>query len=86
MTLGRLYWLVFIKKEYGNSVSDYTNNNNIKTAFYGFLGNKGAIIIKFKIYDFSFIIINFHLIPGVNKLETRNKDLDYKYNNICENI
>ena len=85
ITLGGMYSLIFIKNEHKDFISDYSNNY-IKTGFYGFIGNKGAISIKFKIYNFSFFIINCHLIPGENKIEYRNKDVNYIYNNISENI
>ena len=85
ITLGGIYLIIFIKNEHKNFVSDYSNNY-IKTGFFGFLGNKGAVSIKFKIYNFSFIIINCHLIPGTDKMVYRNNDLIYIYKNICENI
>ena len=85
ITLGGIYLLIFIKNKHKNFVSNYSNNY-IKTGFYGYLGNKGAVSIKFKIYDFTFIIINCHLKPGTDKFQKRNDDIEYIFKNICEKM
>jgi len=46
--------------------------DRIKTGFGGNVGNKGAVCIRFDIYDTSICAINAHLESGKSKVEIRN--------------
>jgi hypothetical protein len=64
--------LVFVKSFILPSISQI-EESQIATGFGGFLGNKGAAVVRFRLYGRSVCIIGCHLTPHPENLEKRNK-------------
>ena len=70
-TLFQMVCIIFIKKKFKPLVTNIETNKK-GMGFAGIIGNKGGVIISFKILNFNFIFINCHLAPKVFKVLERN--------------
>ena len=70
-TLFQMVCIIFIKKKFKSLVTNIETNKK-GMGFAGIIGNKGGVIISFKILNFNFIFINCHLAPKVFKVLERN--------------
>ena len=53
----------------------------IKTGLKGSAGNKGAVIVRFKLDDTSILLMNCHLMSGKNKGSKRTEELNFIFEN-----
>jgi hypothetical protein len=53
----------------------------IKTGMGGSAGNKGAVIVRFKLDDTSIALVNCHLQSGNNKGSLRTDEINYIFDN-----
>ena len=53
----------------------------IKTGLKGSAGNKGAVIVRFKLDDTSILLMNCHLMSGKNKGSKRTGELNFIFEN-----
>ena len=53
----------------------------IKTGLKGSTGNKGAVIVRFKLDDTSILLMNCHLMSGKNKGLKRTEELNFIFEN-----
>ena len=53
----------------------------IKTGLGGGTGNKGAVIVRFKVDDTSIMLLNCHLVSGKNKGVKRTDELNHIFEN-----
>ena len=60
ITLGGIHLIIFVKVKYKDLVTNY-RSEYVKTGWYGFLGNKGAVGISFKLFNLTFLFVNNHL-------------------------
>ena len=65
---------VFISHRLSLLVSDLSTET-VATGFKGMMGNKGAVMIKFKLLDQELLFINCHLHSGLNGVSNRNSDI-----------
>lgn len=84
VTLGPLHLIIFIKNELIKDKRNiqFIGSNFIKTGFYGFIANKGANYIWFKLFNIKFLFINCHLSAFKKKHHIRIQH----YNTITNNI
>lgn len=85
ITLGGIHLIIFVKAKYKDLITNY-RNEYVKTGWYGFLGNKGAIGISFKLFNLTFLFINNHLTHGREYFIERNDEFDYIKKNIHPKI
>jgi hypothetical protein len=53
----------------------------IKTGLGGSSGNKGAVIVRFKLDDTSIALVNCHLMSGKNKGSKRTDEINFILDN-----
>lgn len=57
----------------------------IKTGLGGSSGNKGAVIVRFKLDDTTIALINCHLMSGKNKGSKRTDEINFIFDNAFKN-
>nr|BBA30634.1 Pc29, similar to salivary inositol polyphosphate 5-phosphatase [Panstrongylus chinai] len=65
---------VYVRIKYKVTLSKEKDATTVKTGVKGFSGNKGAVIIKFKLNELSYCVVNSHLPAHDEKLEERIDD------------
>lgn len=68
----QMFLLVFVKQDL-YCLIDEINVNSKAMGFAGVIGNKGGMVINFKLAGYDFSIINCHLAPKPHKVLERNK-------------
>ncbi|ROW09119.1 hypothetical protein VPNG_05705 [Cytospora leucostoma] len=69
-----LFTCVFVKADVRDRISSLSTAE-VKRGMGGLHGNKGAIIIRFKIDDTSLCFFNCHLAAGQSQVQSRNNDI-----------
>lgn len=62
--------LIYVKKQLISTITNI-DSEVIKTGFEGHVGNKGACLIRFQIYDTEISVCDCHLEAGNKKLKRR---------------
>lgn len=57
----------------------------IKTGLGGSSGNKGAVIVRFKLDDTTVALVNCHLMCGKNKGSKRTDEINFIFDNAFKN-
>ena len=57
----------------------------IKTGLGGSSGNKGAVIVRFRLDDTNIMLMNCHLMSGRNKGNKRTEELNFIFDNAFKN-
>ena len=68
----QMFLLVFIKKDLYPLIDDISIESKAM-GFAGIIGNKGGMVISFRLAGFRFSIVNCHLAPKPHKVLERNK-------------
>jgi hypothetical protein len=66
-----LLLIVFIKEKHHAGIHS-VETSAIKLGFRGYIGNKGAVVARFSLYDSSFCVVNCHFEAHKGKGETEN--------------
>jgi hypothetical protein len=93
-----LYTWVIAKSMVGCFISLFVKNSifksgrfkdhsttKIKTGLGGSAGNKGAVIVRFKLDDTSLAFVNCHLMSGKNKGTKRTDEINFIFDNAFKN-
>lgn len=75
---------LFIKKKLLPRVKDLMATK-IKTGLGGSAGNKGSVIVRFKLDDTSLIFMNCHLMSGKGKGNKRTDEINFIFDNAFKN-
>lgn len=67
---------LFVKAKLLSRIRDL-KSTKIKTGLGGSAGNKGAVILRFKLDDTPIMLINCHLMSGKNKGSKRTDELNF---------
>lgn len=67
---------LFVKAKLLSRIKDL-KSTKIKTGLGGSAGNKGSVILRFKLDDTSIMLINCHLMSGKNKGNKRTEELNF---------
>ena len=65
-----LLMFVFVKQSIAEHVTEIYGSR-VKTGLGGNAGNKGAVVVRFKLYETPIVFVNAHLESGKKKKETR---------------
>lgn len=57
----------------------------IKTGLGGSAGNKGSVIVRFKIDDSTIMLINCHLMSGKGKSMKRTDEINFIFDSVFKN-
>ena len=57
----------------------------IKTGLGGSAGNKGAVIVRFKLDDTNIMLLNCHLMSGKGKGSKRTDEINFIFDNVFKN-
>lgn len=71
---------LFVKQRLLSRVTEL-KATKIKTGLGGSSGNKGAVIVRFKLDDTSIMLMNCHLMSGKNKGQQRTDELNFIFDN-----
>ena len=71
---------LFIKSKVFKRVKD-VHATKIKTGLGGSSGNKGAVIVRFKLDDSTIALVNCHLMSGKNKGSKRTDEVNFIFDN-----
>jgi hypothetical protein len=75
---------LFVKQKLLGRIKDL-KTTKIKTGLGGSGGNKGAVIVRFKLDDTSIMLMNCHLMSGKNKGNKRTEELNFIFDNAFKN-
>lgn len=75
-----LFIAVFVKAKMLGRIRDL-KSTKIKTGAGGSAGNKGAVIVRFKLDDTNILFMNCHLMSGKNKGSKRTEELNLIFEN-----
>ncbi len=75
---------LFVKQKLLSHIKDL-KTTKIKTGLGGSAGNKGAVIVRFKLDDTSILLMNCHLMSGKNKGSKRTDELNFIFDNAFKN-
>ena len=71
---------LFVKHRLLSRLSDL-KTTKIKTGLGGSSGNKGAVLVRFKLDDSRICMVNCHLMSGKNKGAKRTEELNFIFDN-----
>lgn len=74
------YLALFLKQKLLNRVTEL-KATKIKTGLGGSSGNKGGVIVRFKLDDTSILLMNCHLMSGKNKGKQRTDEMNFIFDN-----
>ena len=75
---------LFVKQKLLGRIKDL-KTTKIKTGLGGSSGNKGSVIVRFKVDDTSILLMNCHLMSGKNKGSKRTDELNFIFDNAFKN-
>lgn len=75
---------LFVKKKHLSRIKDL-KTTKIKTGLGGSSGNKGAVLVRFKIDDTKVMLMNCHLMSGKNKGSKRTDEINFIFDNAFKN-
>ena len=67
---------LFVKQKMLSRIRDL-KTTKIKSGFGGSAGNKGAVIVRFKLDDTNVMLLNCHLMSGKKKGAKRTEELNF---------
>lgn len=70
----------FVKQKLLSRIKEL-KTTKIKTGLGGSAGNKGAVIVRFKLDDTNIMLMNCHLMSGKNKGNKRTDELNFIFDN-----
>lgn len=73
--------MVYIHRKHAEVLSEVAVES-VGCGVFGMMGNKGAVGIRFKLYDSYFTFVNSHLAADVNQVDRRNSN----YLDICKRL
>jgi hypothetical protein len=76
---------LFMKKRLLTERFKELKTTKIKTGLGGSTGNKGAVILRFKLDDTSIALVNCHLQSGKNKGSLRTDEINNIFDNAFKN-
>ena len=75
---------LYVKNKYQGRIKD-VKTTKIKTGLGGSSGNKGSVIVRFKLDDTSVMFMNCHLMSGKNKGMKRTDEINFIFDNAFKN-
>lgn len=75
---------LFVKQKLLSRIKDI-KTTKIKTGLGGSSGNKGAVVVRFKIDDTNIMLMNCHLMSGKGKGTKRTDELNFIFDNAFKN-
>lgn len=75
---------LFVKQKLLGRIKEL-KTTKIKTGLGGSAGNKGAVIVRFRLDDTNIMLMNCHLMSGKNKGSKRTDELNFIFDNAFKN-